>query len=214
MTTLTTDEIVRRARRLIRAATGEDYGDGYTVTDMGIGYAEPGYHDDTTVWVTGNWNDKSFDSPTLAERVPSRLFDALERLGVECEWLDEWVQCENCYRLFRTQGDSYSWKMSGAYFGDGYSCTDCMLSYGDDALEDYVNDASRAVTWCGAAHLESLGWARYNGDFENGWHPGQDDDPERITRAIQGSQDDVDIIFLIDHTEQFSIGFSAYTRAA
>ena len=36
-------EALERIRRLVLAATGNDSGDGTTVTDYGIGISEPGY---------------------------------------------------------------------------------------------------------------------------------------------------------------------------
>lgn len=45
-------------RRLVRAATGEDYGDGYTVSNVVKGYAEPGYGTDDDLIVLGDWNPK------------------------------------------------------------------------------------------------------------------------------------------------------------
>ena len=48
--------IAEAAGRLIKVATGEEYGDGEVVTALAIGYAEPGYGTDETVVVLGNWN--------------------------------------------------------------------------------------------------------------------------------------------------------------
>ena len=76
------DKDYDRARRLIEAATGDEWGDGLTVTDIGVGNAEPGY-DEPGVWVMGDWNPKRWprddDAPlTAAESVGPRLARALE----------------------------------------------------------------------------------------------------------------------------------------
>lgn len=193
------------AASLIRHATGEEYGDGVTVTNVGTGYAEPGYASDA-MWVTGDWNGET----------GSALFTALEGIGVECEWLDEWTECQECFRLVRTAANSYGWQASYAWLEDcGPTCHECLVKYGDDALADYLNDAHKAITWCGPDHLATLGFVRYGEDeYENGWHPGQTDDPAAITATIRETMPEHDIVFLIDSVGQFDMRFSAYVRPA
>lgn len=204
------------ATRLIRAVTGEEYGDGETVTDIGVGYAEPGYHDDETVWVLGDWNDKPRyvdGNREVTDNRPSRLFDALERIGVQGEWLDEWTQCSDCYRAVRTQGDSYGWRPFYTVWESEITCGDCLIGLGDDGLHEYVNDSDRAVTWCDAGHLESLGWTRYNpAQYENGLHAGMNDSPAAVLAEINEAMPEVDVLFYLDESSQFYVGFSAFTR--
>lgn len=209
------------AQRLIKVVTGEPYGDGKTVTDVGVGYAEPGYHDDDTVWVIGNWNDRSrYDSETqtrvTTSTVPGRLFDALERIGVQGEWLDEWTRCDHCQRIVRTSGDSYLWKPFYVDLPDlDRLCGTCALDpeWTDEVFEPYVNNASRVITWCDSAHLESLGWQRFNTDeYQNGWHEGMNDKPPLIAARIKAMMPAHDYVFWLDESSQFYIGFSVFTR--
>lgn len=214
-----------RVARVIRAGTGEDYGDGYTVTDMAIGYAEPGYGTDTDVIVFGNWNPKRFprgdEAPLLkTENLGPRLALAIEHAGGITEWLDEWTTCSDCYRAFRTSGDSYGWTMHGTFLESAceYVCADCMRTdiarYIDEG--DYIDNPRTAITWCTKLELESLGWSRYApGDpkeYESGWHEGQDDDPTRILAEIQREIPDASVVFHIDDVGQFDIRFSAFFR--
>lgn len=81
---LTTQE---KVSRLLTFALGEPYGDGYTVTDVIRGYAEPGYGSDDSVIVLGNWNPKRWPrdgEPALTpeENLGPRLADALDRKSV------------------------------------------------------------------------------------------------------------------------------------
>jgi len=210
------------AASLIRHATGETYGDGEIVTGYGVGYAEPGYHDDQTMWVTGNWNTtQSYANRTAGlpltpdEQMPAVLADALTRIGVEIEWLDEWTECTDCYRLVRTSGDSYMWQPSFAYVNECEpTCADCLRTMGEDAVTEYVNEL-RAITWADDAFLTGLGWTRYNADeYESGWHPGQDADPTEITAEIARTLPGHDVVFLLDENSQFYSRFSAYVRPA
>jgi hypothetical protein len=218
-------ETYELARILVRAATGENYGDGYVVTDIVTGYAEPGYGSDDAVIVFGNWNDKRYprddDAPlSKSERIGSRLFDALESIGAHCEWLDEWTRCGDCFRAMRTQADSYSWRMYGAFIEDAcdYSCADCILKDLDAYLPEYVNNSARCLTFGTGSDLSALGFVQWAPNdpqrYESGWHPGQDANPSSILSEIEDEYEgrEVEVVFVLDESSQFYIGFSAWFR--
>jgi len=226
---MTTTTVRDRAERLITAACGEYYGDGMLVTDIAHDYAEPGYRlsSENGLVVFGNWNPKRFprdgEPPlTKAESLPARLANALESIGADLEWLDEWTNCADCYRAMRTQPDSYSWKMNGAWVEDaGYVCSDCLISNLESSLEDYINDSDKCVTWCSGSDLEGIGFVQYEPSdphtYENGWHEGMDDEPKEVEEAIKRWEEipedkELQIVFLLDESSQFYIRFSAYTR--
>jgi hypothetical protein len=215
-------------RALVRHVTGEEYGDGYRVTGVGVGYAEPGYHDSETVWVLGNWNPKRFprgDEPPLTpdEAIMPRLADVLTSIGVEIEWLDEWTECSECYRIVRTQGDSYHWMASYTVGEYGYTCHECLkddlegaiTGWGDEDAS-FVNNPRNAITFCSTSDVEALGFVKWEpGDehtYESGWHPGQTDTPEPILDAILRRHPDAEVVFFLDEASQFYIRFSAYFR--
>ena len=216
------------AQRLIQVVCGEPYGDGMTVTDVGVGYAEPGYHDDETVWVLGDWNDKSHFEELPGgggkwitdNTAPSRLFAALERIGVQGEWSDEWQRCDHCQRIFRTSGDSYMWKPFYVdFYDDGYYdyslCGECVRDpdFIEEALEGFVNHPTKVITFLDADELESFGWVRYNETpYESGFHPGQNDDARQIFKEIREQYPDRQVVFFLDEASQFYIRFSAFTN--
>lgn len=209
--------------RLITAATGDAYGDGYIVMEVTTeGYAEPGYHTSGPL-VFGNWNDKRWardgEPPvTKAETVPSRLGDALVKAGAEIEWYDEWAQCADCWRAFRTASDSYSWSMFGAFVEDAcdYVCADCLRADMESYLPDYVNSPSRILTWARRSDLTGAGFVQWEPGnpqaYESGWHAGQDANPPTILAEIGTALPNSDTVFLLDEASQFYIGFSAWVR--
>lgn len=218
-----------KATRLINFATGETYGDGYTVTDVIIGYAEPGYGFDDSVIVLGDWNPRNvpgadgdrWKSTDPRVTMPVRLARSLERVGASIEWCDEWYRCDGCQKAVRATGDSYSWKPSYAATEDGIYCHTCLIDAGEDGISDYINDTQKVLTWCGSSHVVSLGFIKWEpGDehtYENGWHPGQDDDPQSIYDAILARYESndkpaPDVVFFLDESSQFYIRFSAYVR--
>lgn len=218
--TMTTYDRVKRA---IRAATGEDYGDGFTVTAVIDGYASHPERD--AIVVLGNWNDKRFsvkdgEGPiTLAERVPSRLANLLESIGAEIEWCDEWTECNGCYKAIRTEPNSYDWQPEYAWVdGCEIYCTACLMDDPEAALVDgdYIDNAAKCVTWADASMLIGLGFQQWEPSdphtYEAGWHPGQTDDPNAVLAEIQAADDGVQTVFLLDESSQFYVKFSAWTR--
>ena len=213
------------AQRLINVVCGDKDGDGMVVTNVGIGYAEPGYHDNETVWVLGDWNNKEKFINTgpgtvghweTTDNTPSRLFDALERIKIQGEWYDEWEQCPHCNRIFRVSGDSYMWKPFYVQFGNGDRlCGECVLDdeFFDDALAEFVNISQRVVTWCDEKTLTDHGWERYNPrPYENGWYPGQNDTPAQAVERVQLDFPDNDWVFLLDENSQFYSKFSIFIK--
>jgi hypothetical protein len=195
-----------KVSRLIQFATGEPYGDGEVVTDVMVGYAEPGYPSDPdVVIVLGNYNPRhisgqdrwSSDDPRVT--MPVRLARSLERVGAELEWSDEWTQCQGCFRAVRTTENSYSWRPSFLWTDGGAVCHECAIKDGEDAFtgygdddESYINNAGKCVTWCDPLHVESFGFIKWEANaphtYENGWHPGQTDDPADILAGIHAAQ--------------------------
>ncbi len=220
--------VAEKVQRVLRYVFGPDIYDGDIVTGIADGYAEPGYGSisGNDVVVFGNWNDKQTylpprDDESVGEWVtdstlPSRLARTLERIGAEVEWYDEWYECQGCYRAVRATGDSYMWKPSYSMTDGEILCHDCLRDCGMDGLSAYINNASTAVTWADGTYLESFGFVKHApGDpqtYENGWFPGQDDNPETILAELMDGHDDNDrwVVFLIDSVGQFDMHFSAY----
>lgn len=212
-----------RATRLICAATGEPYGDGLIVTDIGIGIREPGYRDDNALWVLGNWNPKRYprgDDPPLTndENIGPRLAEALERYAeADLHWLDEWVRCDECSMIFRSQPDSYSWRMYGMITSNGDVLCAEDVTY-DDIESDYVNEPNRALTF--DIDLAAEGFTLFEdptadtwkqGTYESGFHHGQNDSPPDIL-ARAHSQGWDQGIFKIPSVGQFDLEFQLWVR--
>ncbi len=216
-----TNVIYDNVRQTLDNEFGSDYGDGYTVTDVIIGYAEPGYGSDEEIVVLGNWNPKRFpregEEPlTHEENLGPRLAEELSLIGANTEWLDEWTSCGNCHRAMRVEPDSYGWKLYGLFLEGEYVCADCIRQDMDFYLESYINDPERAITWCDSQALELEGWTQWESHnphaYESGFFPGQNDDPKIILAYIHKWEPNSEVVFLIDNVGQFDIRFSAFIR--
>lgn len=163
-----------------------------------------------------NWNaSDTYDKETVS-RVPDypegrdpivRLGRIAERLGIDCEWSDEWSTC-GCGKAVRTSPDHYGWLPNCIVSDDGLSCRECL----EDDTESYVDDFLLCNT--GAADpfgidLGALGFSRVS-EGECGYHPGQTDSPEAMLEAA-GVGDD-DFVFQIEGVGQFDMAFSLWTR--
>lgn len=161
-------------------------------------YAEPGYDKPVRGIFFANWNG-----------LPDKVTDLLERQGYAIEWSDEWSTCENCNRAVRTSPDSYGWRRSFAIVNDcELLCADCLHEEPETLIAELLNDPTRADTT--DLDLASHGFTRFNPEhYENGFHPGQNDDPKAIAKALPA---DVDFIFQIPSVGQFDIAFDVWTR--
>jgi hypothetical protein len=176
-----------------------DMGD---ITDIADGYCEPGYTlpEGKKGVAFGDWNGKNY-----------RLANILDRMGYEVEWLDEWTTCQHCYKAFRTQPDSYSWKMYGAFLENTCEmiCGSCLADNPDWIIDEYINDPHRAITF--NLDLAEAGWVEVDGDWRNGWY-GQEDKPEEVVKQHVGVGQD--FVFVIDSVGQFELAFKLWIREA
>jgi hypothetical protein len=164
------------------------------------GYAEPGYDDPKHDILFANWND-----------VSKRVYSLLERAGYACEWQDEWSTCSECGKAVRTSADSYGWQQSFWMPGDSgvLLCNECIdpaeyLKY----LENRTSSCSTLRDIDPADH----GYVKLQGDFENGFHPGQNDDPKKIYSELRANGETRPLIFVLDGVGQFDMEFSVWAK--
>ncbi len=192
------------------------------VHDYADEYGEPGYHSEGMVILGDYWChcDKGPDKDKEGSKLHGmefhypRLFAALEEQGHELEWYDEWITThENSpTKAYRTTADSYSWQSSILWCdGDFLTPDDGIEAW----IEETVNDPHRCISsavWS-KQDIEAQGFREYQCGLENGWHPGQTDDPEVISKQIKKELGpDVDILYQLSENSQFYIGFCVFVR--
>lgn len=181
------------APQLVRDAQSE-------VDNMGFaeGYAEPGYDDPPKGVLFADWN-----------RLPRGLDHILERAGYAVEWSDEWSTCESCNRAVRTSPNSYSWRRSFVIYHDcEIICESCAKENIDEYEEHLLNNANRADTF--DVDWTERGFVRMNKDhYENGFYPGQNDNPREIVKHVPPHHD---FLFTIPTRGQFDISFDCWIR--
>lgn len=176
-------------------------------------YAEPGYTSKSGCIATGNWNAvKKYENNEfkLVCDIPAKLGEALEKLGVDLEWSDEWATCEACNKLIRTSANSYSWQPS--YWdgeGCGYYCHECVKA----APQGYLESLEGSTKHCETIGLDltAHGFVQLLDNLQNGWHGGQSADPKVIGKALRELGIER-FIFKLDSVGQFDIQFSVFVH--
>lgn len=160
-------------------------------------YAEPGYTNPRKCILFGNWN---YFAP--------KATDLLEAYGYAIEWEDEWSTCSSCGNAFRTSPDSYGWQPSYFELDGELLCKECV------PMEEYLETLEDRPTHAVNDHIDpaDYGYVKLEGDFENGFHPGQNDNPREIYKRLHAAGHKR-LIFNIDSVGQFDLQFSIWKKA-
>ena len=204
---MTTNNTARINRVLALAETLPGYS-GITTANE---YAEPGYDaPDSGVIAFANWNPDSFaTTATKEQRTMRRLGDILEKLGVECEWSDQWSTCDCCGKAVRTSPDSYGWKRSFWLDDCEIVCMQCVLDDPAAYLDAAENNPEFAVTF--DLDLAEYGYNLLEGNFQRGLHHGQAASPHVIAKELR-ELDVTRFLFVLDDTGQFDETFSVWVH--
>ncbi len=156
------------------------------------------------------------DLHDIGEHHP-RIWEQMKSQGYEFEWYDEWAIDHEAGKVYRTQGDSYMWRPSAIYDEGGELMTaDTDLEVWLEWLLDEPGRRCLPTNIIDISQLEEVGFFRWpepdSDDFENGWHPGQTDDPAKILAEIARTHPDHDAVFVLTENSQFYSKFAAYIR--
>lgn len=206
---------LEKANRIINAALNVAGRSKSRIEDIQLyitGFVEPGYHSETGVIALGNWNNiyENHNNPETRDNTPTRVADLLEKLGVDLEWSDEWTSCSGCGGLLRTTPDSYSWKMFGKVEDGEVYCGECLKKDAVSFLESLEGKDSNCNTIT-TINPEDYGYVLIQDGFENGWHPGQNDNPKEIAAKLKECGISR-YLFNLDSQGQFDMRFSVYVH--
>ena len=177
------------------------------------GYSEPGYSNpECGIVALGNWNDVDeydtrFKQRERLEKVVSRCGEVLEKLGVECEWSDEWLCCDDCGKLVRTSSDSYFWKPSFVEIQGSILCRYCVDP------EEYLERLERRPRIAETLGIDpgEHGYKCLEEGLEAGSFEGQTDDPVKIAKKLE-EEGTKRYLFKLDEQSQFYIRFSVWAK--
>lgn len=200
------------------------------VSDYANEFGEPGYHlAEGAVFAIGDWwcRDRDCEYTEVyegglagqkkvhgVELHYAALFAKLEEAGVETAFDDEWmIDHDGEGKAYRTEADSYQWQPQVQMTEDGEWLTP------DSGIEPWIEWANNDHTRCLFAHtwtnaeIEAQGFEEIQCGYENGWHPHQNDDPEKIATEMRRRSDEpIDVMFQISSVGQFDIHFCVWRR--
>lgn len=170
-------------------------------------YGEPGYQDPAQAILFANWNE-----------VPKWMCDYLEEAGFELEWSDEWIIDHDNGKAYRTRPDCWSWQPSYHITDNGDILTpdDYVSSWVEEfEVWDWNHPLNALPNWILESDICKEGfepWPDAETEFENGWHPGQTDEPQDILEKILKQHPGAKVVFRLSEQSQFYCKFQAFFK--
>lgn len=161
--------------------------------------------------LTADWNNFPHGNGTSSEAM-RRFERILESAGYKSEWSDQTKRCEHCNGCIQTDPGYYGAGATHAFMGEcDIMCEKCIReSFTAEYLEHVADNPNSAVSIRGIDPAKH-GYVKIAGEYENGFHLGQNDNPRSIYRALE-SKGYTGILFMIDSSGQFDMRFSVYAR--
>lgn len=155
--------------------------------------------------VIADWND-----------ITRKLTAYIEsECDAEIDFDDEYSTCE-CGKVVLIQPQFYGWTPN-YMVGDGYLlCRECAESEPDTVIEEHVNSTCAIRNWM-LPIIEEAGFVCFESEdscnrYETGFHPGQNDGPQKVEAWLLDNLPDHDYIFAVDSVGQFDVQWSVHVR--
>ncbi len=121
---------------------------------------------------------------------------------------DEYDSCSDCQNVIKTSPNCYGWKADYVYVDSDILCCDCIKDNADDLIGGYVNNPNKPVPDEIRENID-MGFVPVDIWYENGIHPGQNDDPRKMGKLLN----DNDIDYFIEHeNSQFYVEFRYWVQ--
>jgi hypothetical protein len=176
-------------------------------------YADP-REDSGKGILTANWNQFPRQGNTEFNwSAKGRRFQRiLESMGYQLEWSDQTDRCSHCNGCIHTDAQYYGDKSHYAVLGEcDVVCEECIRKdFAEEYLEGLEGNDRSAVNIRGI-NPAKYGYTEVQCGFENGFHPGQNDDPRQIKRELE-ARGYKGILFEISDSGPFDVHFCAWCR--
>ena len=136
----------------------------------------------------------------------------LDELDIDYGFSDEWGRCDTCGKLIRLEADSAHWVPDYYWDENGIECGNCVRQHPEGYISWLLEDpANRANTILDGKALESAGFHKVDGNYENGWYD-RHDSPEEILAKAQEEHPEAEFIFSISGVGKFAVQFELWMR--
>lgn len=171
----------------------------------------PSYEDESIMVYSGDlwalaekYSGKRLDGQTI-----DRIQSIMESRGIELSFHDETVTDEQG-RVHNTSPNGWGW-IPTYVVGDGWILAQDEAESDPEEYAELLTDSDTMADQWGV-DFSSLGFRKYESQYESGLHPGQTDTPDKARQSIESELGPVEIIWAIDGTGQFDMKFSAWIR--
>jgi hypothetical protein len=140
-------------------------------------------------------------------QVPEQVQDieeVIKEIVGETGFVDSYARCSNCGKILRSSPDSYGWTPDYTDIDGEYYCQDCTLV--DEVLENYACTLKSLPSFVRAMAKEEGTIVEMKLDWENGFHHGMDDSPEKIVNWLK--EHDIEKWWWNVRPSQFNVDFS------
>ena len=136
----------------------------------------------------------------------------LEELDIDYGFSDEWGRCDNCGKLVRLEADSAHWVPDFFWDENGLCCGNCVRQNPEEYIAWLLEQpVERANTILDGKALESAGFHKVDGNYENGWYD-RHDSPEEILNKAHEEHPEAEFIFSISGVGKFAVQFELWMR--
>lgn len=135
----------------------------------------------------------------------------------EIEWDDEWtIDYEHGdSKAYRISGNSYQWEQQIMYSECGEFVTpeDHVSEWIELVVleKDFQDNPKTLPSFLNDEDIIEEGFELLGREFQNGWHPGQNDDPKKIAEELF-ERGFVQVLFKLSYVSQFDIGFKVFVK--
>lgn len=136
----------------------------------------------------------------------------LDELDIDYGFSDEWGRCDDCGKLIRLEADSSHWVPDFYWDDNGIVCGNCVRENPEGYISWLLESpAERANTILDNKGLESAGFHKVDGNYENGWYD-RHDSPEEILNKAYEEHPEAEFIFSISGVGKFAVQFELWMR--
>ena len=138
----------------------------------------------------------------------------LDSSGYALYFDDEVIICGQG-KVWETTPTHYGWEPKFMVTQDGEIITldDAPSHWIDECiLTDFMHEMVALPSFISQEEIEAEGFVKFNTEqtYENGFHPGQTDDPKKITQTLL--EDYNEVLFQIARVGQFDVQFDVWVR--
>ena len=161
-------------------------------------------------------SDQGYKGAIIADwwSYPDEWKHLLDSSGYALYFEDEAITCERG-KVWETTPTHYGWepKFMVTQGGEIITADDSPSVWIDECiLTDYMQEMVALPSFITQVDIEAEGFVKFNKEhsYENGWHPGQTDDPKKIAQALL--EDYSEVLFQINRVGQFDVQFDVWVR--